>query len=407
MIKALLIIVLILCLASVLCSVFLISKLRKMPNSSDDVSQKITKLSDETGRALAAMQSAENTNARNLSERISQLSGENSNSQLNLMKAVADIREDLSRASARQTESIRTAVAEMQTSNEKKLDEMRKTVDEKLSTTISQSLDGSFKNVSEQLSNVYKSMGEMKKLSEDISSLGRIFSGVKTRGTWAEGQLEGILERTIPGMFVRNFSPKNVSGTVEFAVTLPDNNGGTTYLPIDSKFPVSDFVRLSEEAEKGNSDGVKQCRAELSARIISEARMIKKYIEPPETTPFAIMYLATDALFAEVATLPDNIIDKAHDEFSVMIASPSTITAMLSALSMGFKSVALNNKAADIMDVLADAKKQYDKFAEILDKAHKNIQTAEKAIEDATKRNDIIKKSLKDIESSDDSSTDN
>ena len=394
----LLITLLIISAVSLICSLFLLLRLKKMPSGSDDVVQKITKLSDDNGRAFAAIQSAENANARNLGERISQLAGENSNSQLNLMKAVSDIREDLSQASSRQTETVRAAVAEMQTSNEKKLDEMRRTVDEKLSTTISQSLDGSFKNVSEQLSNVYKSMGEMKKLSEDISSLGRIFSGVKTRGTWAEGQLESILERTIPGMFVRNFSPKNVSGTVEFAVTLPDNNGGTTYLPIDSKFPVADFVRLSEEAENGNTDGVRQCRAELSSRIVSEARMIKKYIEPPETTPFAIMYLATDALFAEVATLPDNIIDRVHDEFSVMIASPSTITAMLSALSMGFKSVALNKKAADIMDVLADAKKQYEKFGESLEKAKRSIQTVENAISEAAKRNDLIKKSLRDIE---------
>jgi DNA recombination protein RmuC len=398
MIKFLLITLLILSAVSLICSLSLLSRLKKMPSGSDDVIQKITKLYDDSGRAFAAIQSAENANARNLGERISQLAGENSNSQLNLMKAVSDIREDLSQASSRQTETVRAAVAEMQTSNEKKLDEMRRTVDEKLSTTISQSLDGSFKNVSEQLSNVYKSMGEMKKLSDDISSLGRIFSGVKTRGTWAEGQLESILERTIPGMFVRNFSPKNVSGTVEFAVTLPDNNGGTTYLPIDSKFPVADFVRLSEEAENGNTDGVRQCRAELSSRIVSEARMIKKYIEPPETTPFAIMYLATDALFAEVATLPDNIIDRVHDEFSVMIASPSTITAMLSALSMGFKSVALNKKAADIMDVLADAKKQYEKFGESLEKAHRSIQTVENAISEAAKRNDLIKKSLRDIE---------
>ena len=394
----LLITLLIISAVSLICSLFLLLRLKKMPSGSDDVVQKITKLSDDNGRAFAAIQSAENANARNLGERISQLAGENSNSQLNLMKAVSDIREDLSQASSRQTETVRAAVAEMQTSNEKKLDEMRRTVDEKLSTTISQSLDGSFKNVSEQLSNVYKSMGEMKKLSDDISSLGRIFSGVKTRGTWAEGQLESILERTIPGMFVRNFSPKNVSGTVEFAVTLPDNNGGTTYLPIDSKFPVADFVRLSEEAENGNTEGVRQCRAELSSRIVSEARMIKKYIEPPETTPFAIMYLATDALFAEVATLSDNIIDRVHDEFSVMIASPSTITAMLSALSMGFKSVALNKKAADIMDVLADAKKQYEKFGESLDKAQRSIQTVENAISEAAKRNDLIKKSLRDIE---------
>lgn len=394
----LLITLLIISAVSLICSLFLLLRLKKMPSGSDDVVQKITKLSDDNGRAFAAIQSAENANARNLGERISQLAGENSNSQLNLMKAVSDIREDLSQASSRQTETVRAAVAEMQTSNEKKLDEMRRTVDEKLSTTISQSLDGSFKNVSEQLSNVYKSMGEMKKLSDDISSLGRIFSGVKTRGTWAEGQLESILERTIPGMFVRNFSPKNVSGTVEFAVTLPDNNGGTTYLPIDSKFPVADFVRLSEEAENGNTEGVRQCRAELSSRIVSEARMIKKYIEPPETTPFAIMYLATDALFAEVATLSDNIIDRVHDEFSVMIASPSTITAMLSALSMGFKSVALNKKAADIMDVLADAKKQYEKFGESLEKAKRSIQTVENAISEAAKRNDLIKKSLRDIE---------
>lgn len=392
-----------LCLISTLLLVVLLVKSRNAGRAgADGTADAIENMKNGIDSEFAAVKAASKTQSEMIGARIGELTKSHSDQQRELVKIVADIREDLSLAARRQTEELRVSVKEMQQSNEKKLDEMRATVDEKLTATLTERLDGSFKTVSEQLSNVYKSLGEMQKLSDGIGSLNRMFTGVKLRGTWAEAQLEGFLEKIIPGMFVKNYKPKGCDGMVEFAVKIPDADGGITYLPLDSKFPAEDYIRLTEEAEKGNADGVKAARADLAKRVISEAKAVKKYIVPPETTPFAVMYLATDALYAEVVSLPENVTDRVHDEFSVMIAGPSTITALLSSLAMGFKTVALNRKAADVMKVLAAAKQQYDKFTVELAKVQKKLGEADSVLGDAIKRNDMITKKLKNVETIDD-----
>ncbi len=404
----LLIIIAVLSLAAVALLFAVLSKLKNARDSQNgvDATSAVAELKNKTDAGFAAIGAASKAQSDAINQRIGELTKANSDQQRELVKTIADIREDLSNAARRQTEDIRNSVSEMQKSNEKKLDEMRATVDEKLTATLSERLDGSFKTVSEQLSNVYKSLGEMQKLSDGIGSLNRMFTGVKLRGTWAEAQLEAILEKIIPGMFVKNYAPSGGEGIVEFAVKVPDADGGITYLPLDSKFPAEDYIRLTEEAEKGNADGVKEARAALAKRVISEAKAVRKYIAPPETTPFAVMYLATDALYAEVVSLPDNVTDRVHDGFSVMIAGPSTITALLSSLAMGFKTVALNRKAAEVMDILAAAKTQYDKFAVSLDKVEKKINEAGSALTDAKKRNELITKNLRKVETIDETEAD-
>ncbi|MBR3598180.1 MAG: DNA recombination protein RmuC [Clostridia bacterium] len=340
----------------------------------------------------------------NKMDRLSEISSEG---QINVIRALSDMREKLDTTGRYQTDAVTRAVEKLQLSNEKKLEEMRVTVDEKLTSTLTTRLDSSFKSVSEQLSNVYKSLGEMKELSTGVTALNRIFTNVKTRGNWAETQLEGILDQIIPGMYVKNYRSDDKRDVVEFAVIIPEaDSDKKTYLPIDSKFPMEDYLRLCDAADSGDAEGVKNARKALETRVLAEGKAVSKYIDPPFTTPFAVMYLATDSLYAEIISSKENIADRLHDEYGVLLAGPSTITALLSSLAMGFKTVALNQKANEVMDLLSAAKVQYDKFGIALDKAKKKLDEASSSIDDAQKRNSIIVKKLKGVEAIDVSDAD-
>ena len=303
------------------------------------------------------------------------------------------------------SELISVKLNDMQKSNEHKLEQMRMTVDEKLNETLTKRLDTSFKAVSDQLENVYKSLGEMKALSsgvtENVTALNRILTNVKARGTWAEVQLEGLLNETIPHMYEKNVmtnpSSRNI---VEFAVKIPsgEDYSSITYLPIDSKFPVEAYIRLCDAADNGDTAMVEYERKSLERTVIEQAKDIKKYINEPDTTPFAIMYLATEGLYSEVISSRSGIAERCQNEFSVMIAGPGTITALLNSLSIGFRAMAINEKAKEVRTLLAAAKVQYDKFGIVLDKARKKIDEAGKTLEEAQSRNSIIQKKLRTVE---------
>lgn len=306
------------------------------------------------------------------------------------------------------TELISGKLTELQSSNEKKLEQMRMTVDEKLNETLTKRLDSSFKAVSEQLENVYKSLGEMKILSsgvtDNVASLNRILTNVKARGTWAEVQLEGLLNETIPGMFDRNVMTNPASrNIVEFAVRIPsgEDKNAVTYLPIDSKFPVEAYIRLCAAADRGDNSAVEVERKSLETTVLNQAKEVKKYINEPSTTPFAIMYLATEGLYSEIISSKNAIAERCQTEFGVMIAGPSTITALLNSLSVGFRAMAINEKAKEVRTLLAAAKVQYDKFGLVLDKARKKIDEAGRSLEEAQDRNRIIQKRLKGVEAID------
>ena len=304
----------------------------------------------------------------------------------------------------RMTAAIAQSLTQIRNENSEKLEKIRLTVDEKLNETLTKRLDSSFKTVSEQLENVYKSLGEMKILStgvtENVTSLNRILTNVKARGTWAEVQLEGLLEQTIPSMFVKNFSPGTGREIVEFAVKIPssDDKSSFTFLPIDSKFPVEDYIRLCSAADNGDSQGVEVARKNLEMRVVSQAKDVKKYINEPQTTPFAIMYLATEGLYSEIISSKNGIAERCQNEFHVMIAGPSTITALLNSLSVGFRAMAINEKAKEIRTILSAAKTQYEKFGTVLEKARKKIEEAGKTLDDAQTRNDQIQKKLRSVE---------
>lgn len=302
-------------------------------------------------------------------------------------------------------DKISSNLDQMRVGNEQKLEQMRLTVDEKLSTTLSQRLDSSFKSVSEQLENVYKSLGEMKVLSggvtQNISSLNRVLTNVKARGTWAEVQLENLLDQTIPNMYEKNVktNPKT-NDIVEFAVKIPssDDSNIITYVPIDSKFPVEDYIRLCSAADDGDKELVQKARKSLETTVIKQAKQIKKYINEPNTTPFAIMYLATEGLYSEIISSKNAVAEKCQNELGVMIAGPSTITALLNSLAIGFRAMAINEKAEEVRVILGAAKSQYEKFSQVLAKARKKIDEAGKSLDEAQNRNSQIQKKLKTVE---------
>ncbi len=318
---------------------------------------------------------------------------------------LVSMRDKNAEQSEKQNKVLEASITKMQESNEKKLEEMRVTVDEKLTATLTTRLDSSFKTVSEQLENLYKSLGEMQTLStgvtENVTALNRVLTNVKARGTWAEVQLEGILNQTIPNMFEKNVAtvPDSLD-RVEFAIRIPssEKDGKDIFLPVDSKFPMEDYVRLCDAADRADAEAVKIARKELENRVLSEAKSIAKYIHVPDTTPFAIMYLATEGLYAEIASSRTGLPEKIQNEYNIMIAGPTTVTALLNSLSMGFKTVAINEKANEVRQLLGAAKVQYEKFGDLLAKAKKKVDEAGKTLEDAERKNLFIRKKLKNIE---------
>lgn len=363
-------------------------------NTADEFARNRMELAnslDALGKKLDAMTKANYEHQISLSETVT--------------KSLNDIRDRMAEQSEKQTKLIENAIGKMQESNEKKLDEMRATVDEKLTSTLTTRLNSSFKTVSEQLEKLYTSLGEMKELSvgvtDNVGALNRVLTNVKARGTWAEVQLESILDQTIPNMYDKNVATgEKDTERVEFAIRIPASDDKTkiTYLPVDSKFPLEDYVRLCTAADRADAEAVRQARKELEARVYSEAKLIKKYINVPKTTPFAIMYLATEGLYAEIVSSQSGVLEKIQNDCNVMVAGPSTITALLNSLSMGFKTVAINEKANEVRLLLGAAKAQYENFGTILEKAKKKIDEAGKTLDDAQHRNTIIRKKLKTVE---------
>lgn len=334
-----------------------------------------------------------------LSNRMQSLTEKNYEQQIKIMQTLNDNAD-------KQTKAISESIGSMQESNEKKLDEMRKTVDEKLNETLEKRLNASFQTVSKQLQDVYTSLGEMKELSNGVTTsvtgLNRVLTNVKSRGTWAEVQLGNILDQTIPGMYETNVktNPK-YNGQVEFAVKIPSaDDDAITWLPIDSKFPMEDYARLTAASEAGDLELLEKAKKALEQRVKDEAKAIKNYISTPETTPFAILYLATEGLYAEIMSSKNAVAEKLQAE-GIMIAGPSTITALLNSLAMGFRSIAINQKANEVWKVLGAAKTQYEKFGDLLAKARKKVDEAGKALDDAEHRNSIIQKNLRTVETLD------
>jgi DNA recombination protein RmuC len=294
-------------------------------------------------------------------------------------------------------------VKELQEGNEKKLDEMRKTVDEKLHDTLEKRLGESFKLVSERLEAVHQGLGEMQHLATGVGDLKRVLVNVKARGTWAEVQLGAILEQILtPEQFAKNVRVKPDSAeSVEYAVRLPgpkDDPGACVWLPIDSKFPQEDYLRLHEAAEKADPGAVQAATDALARTVRSAAKDIHdKYISPPGTTDFAIMFLATEGLYAEVLRQPAFVEGLQH-RYRVVVAGPTTLAAILSSLRMGFQTLAIEQRTAEVWRVLGAIKTEFGKFGDILDKVKHHIDLAGQTIEKTGARSRAIERKLRSVE---------
>ena len=403
---------------SLLALVFALKASKKDNNRDNAILEgKIDTLSGTVSNEMAHNRQENLQMMNNIGSKISDMSEKNLNMQHKITSAVSESLGEMKTANAQQNEKIITmltsSIDKMTEKNEKKLEEMRATVDEKLTSTLTQRLDSSFKTVSGQLEKLYTSLGEMKELSggitQNVTSLNRVLTNVKARGTWAEYLLEGILDQTVPNMYLKNFKPAGSKDFVEFAVKLPsgEDNKKITYLPIDSKFPMEDYARLCAAADSADAEAVAEARKALERRVLEEAKAVSKYISVPETTPFAIMYLATEGLYAEIASSKSGLFEKIQNEYSVMIAGPTTITALLNSVAMGLRTMAVNEKANEIKELLSAIKKQYETFDTVLSKVRKKIDEAGTSLDEATKRNELIQKKLRNIDAADSLAADN
>jgi DNA recombination protein RmuC len=295
--------------------------------------------------------------------------------------------------------TVETKLAQVQSDNEEKLERIRATVDEKLHATLEQRLGESFRLVSERLEQVHTGLGEMKSLATGVGDLKKILSNVKTRGTWGEVQLGNLLEQTLTkDQFTRNFAPDPNSGErVEFAIKLPgrDDDGTPVWLPIDSKFPHEDYQRLLEAQERADLVAADAASAALEAAIRLECRKIRdKYLRTPVTTDFAILFLPTEALFAEVLRRP-GLSEALQRDYRVVVSGPTTLTALLTSLQMGFRTLAIEKHSGKVWKVLGAVKTEFGKFGAALDKVQKKLNEASNAVEDAKIRSRAMERQLK------------
>ncbi len=299
--------------------------------------------------------------------------------------------------------TISEQLNEMREANEKKLEEMRRTVDEKLQGTLEKRLGESFKLVSERLDAVHKGLGEMQTLATGVGDLKNVLTNVKVRGTWAEYQLEAILEQVLtPEQFDRNVATREGSAErVEFAIRLPgrgDDPDDCVWLPIDSKFPQEDYLRLAEAAREGDADSVAQSTKELLRSVTQSAKTISdKYLNPPQTTDFAVLYLPTEGLYAEVLRQP-GLISQLQQDHRVVVSGPTTIAALLSSLRLGFRTLAIEKQASEVWQVLAAVKTEFGKFGGVLDKVKKQLATASNTIEETQTRTRVMARKLREVE---------
>jgi DNA recombination protein RmuC len=300
-------------------------------------------------------------------------------------------------------EKVENQLKEIQEKNEKKLEEMRVTVDEKLHSTLEKRLGEAFKRVSDQLEQVYKGLGDMQELARGVGDLKNVLTNVKTRGTWGEVQLENILEQILTNeQYEKNVKTKKTSNDrVEIAIKLPGKNGRTeevVWLPIDAKFPVEDYQRLLEAQESADIDKINSASKGIEQRIKAEAKKIsEKYLDPPNTTDFAIMFLPIEGLYAE-ALKTSGLAEFVQREYRVIISGPTTLAALLNSLQMGFRTLAIEKRSSEVWNILSGVKTEFGKFGEYLDKTKKKLQEASNTIDAAAVRSRAIERKLRDVQ---------
>ena len=283
--------------------------------------------------------------------------------------------------------------------NDQKLEQMRQTVSEKLESTLENRLGESFKAVNEQLSRVYKGLGEMQSLAQGVGDLKKVLTNVKTRGVWGEVRLRALLEDCLsPGQYLENaqVTPGSME-RVEFAIRLPAADGEGALLPVDSKFPQEDYLRLVEAAQAGDAEGVRAAQKQLENAVREQARRISdKYIKPPATTDYAVLFLPVESLYAEVARV-DGLLEGLQNKYRVLVSGPSTFAALLTSLQMGFRTVALQKRSGEVLKLLAAVKEEFQKYGEAVQKARTRLEQASGDLDAIDTRARALNRKLRDV----------
>ena len=299
-------------------------------------------------------------------------------------------------------ETVDTRLQKLQEDNAQKLDQMRQTVDERLTATLEKRLGESFSQVSERLEAVHKGLGEMQQLAAGVGDLKRVLTNVKTRGTWGEVQLGALLEQILtPDQYEANVVCKPGScERVEFALRLPGQGGdeGAVWLPIDAKFPLEDYQRMLEAQALGDAGAMEVALKALENRVKLSAKDIQgKYLDPPRTTDFGIMFLPTEGLYAEVLRRP-GLADALQSDCRVIVAGPTTLAALLNSLQMGFRTLAIEKRSSEVWQLLGAVKTQFGQFGLLLDKVHKKLDQATNTIDEAARRSRTIERKLRSVQ---------
>ncbi|MHB9112860.1 MAG: DNA recombination protein RmuC [Thermoleophilia bacterium] len=340
---------------------------------------------DTVVRTMGAMGATQQEQLQGVATRISQLTDSNA-------EQLAKLRE-----------TVDGQLKVLQESNERKLDQMRVTVDEKLHSTLEKRLGESFRLVSERLEAVQKGLGEMQNLATGVGDLKRVLTNVKARGTWGEVQLGAILEQILtPDQYAANVQTNDCSSErVEYAIKLPgreDQPEALVWLPVDAKFPQEDYARLVDATEQADAEAARLAHAALLRAVEKSAGEIQdKYLNPPKTTDFAIMFLPTEGLFAEVLRHP-GMVEKMQQNYRVVVAGPTTLSAILNSLRMGFRTLAIEQRSSEVWQVLAAVKTEFGNFGDVLAKVKKQLHTAEKTIGDTEVRTRAMKRKLREVE---------
>ncbi len=356
----------------------------KRLTSFSETSQNSAKLQrDEAGNSRIELQKSLNESLRNIEAKIAELTDSNAKKQQELQI------------------TMQTEIEKMSKGNEEKLEKMRETVDEKLQGTLEKRITESFKLVSENLEAVARGVGEMKKLANDVGSLQKVLTNVKSRGGWGEVQLERQLEDVLaPSQYEKNVKIKPGSNDlVEFAVKLPGRaDGEYVYLPIDSKFPQEDYEKLQNAQESGSAEDVAAASKAVEKAIKTQAKLISdKYLHVPISTDFAIMYLPTEGLFAEVVRRP-GLTSELQNTYRVLVTGPTTLMSLLNSLQMGFKTLAIEKSASDVWKVLSAAKTEFGKYSTVMDTLARQLETAQKTVSQAGTRTRAVNKALSKVE---------
>lgn len=296
--------------------------------------------------------------------------------------------------------TVDTRVKSLQDDNSKKLEEMRLTVDEKLQKSVEERFNNSFKQISGQLTQVYQGLGEMKNLAHGVGDLRKVMEGVKTRGIYGEVQLGNIIADSLTkDQYLENALTKaGSSDRVEFAIKMPGQGESQVLLPIDSKFPVENYARLIEAYDHGDKAEIETLRKALATDVKEQAKKIAtKYLDPPATTDFGVMFVPTESLYAEILRIP-GLFDEVRQKLNVTICSPSTLPVILSGLTMGFRTVAIEKRSAEVWQTLGAVKTQFSKFGDLLDATKKKLQETVNKIDSASTTSRQIERKLKSVE---------